>query len=115
MKKIISIIAAAIAIFSLSSCSKQSTESGLVGTKWEATATPVAGMTIKLGLDFTSDKQVTFSSSSFGSAECEYEYKDPNITIHPPVGTVVEDLAGTVKGDVMELSTGKEHYTFKKK
>lgn len=60
MKKVISIIAAAIAIVALSSCSKQSAQSGLVGTQWEATATPAPGKTYTLGLNFTSDKQVTF-------------------------------------------------------
>lgn len=113
MKKVILIIAAAIAIVSISSCNKQTAQGpSLAGTKWEATATP-EGKTITLKLNFTSDKEVIFSVLS-NMAVCNYEYKDPNIRIMPPFSGE-EDMVGTVKGNEMDLSTKTEHYVFKKK
>lgn len=119
MKKIISIIALAIAIVSLSSCDQMKTTKGLVGTKWETT-TVKEGKTITLGLLFISDTHVSYSvkepSAPDEAALLKYIYEDPNITIIAPSDDPdMGNMVGTVKGDEIKVSTSTEHYTFKKK
>lgn len=119
MKKIISIIVAAIAVVCISSCNKQNETKTLVDTKWETT-TVQEGATITLGLLFTSDTHVSYSiktpSLPDQAALLTYKYEYPNITIYAPTSIPgMENMVGTVNGDEMKLSTSKENYTFKKK
>lgn len=124
MKRIFSILAVAVTLLAASVFSSCQKGESLNNTTWCYQATIPEMMTTEMTYQFTSDKDVTFTTVvTLGksdpitiSVKGTYVYKSPNVEITFTNGKSTEKHTGTISGNTLTITQeGKDAIQFTKK